>query len=498
MTNDSKSGDDEAPINKMTEESNLAEENKTPSETPFPEVTIADLPPRLVAATERMGWTELTPVQAKAIPYLMSGRDLMAQARTGSGKTGAFIMPSMELINTRQDNCQALILTPTRELARQVAQEAQDLAGPDGMRVVAVYGGVKYEGQLEAFRRGAHLVVGTPGRVLDHLMQRSLSLDNLKVLVFDEADRMLSMGFYPDMRRVQTYLPKKGLYSFMFSATFPERVKSLARQFLKEPAFLSLSADHVHVAETAHVVYKVPAMDKDRALVRIIEIENPDSAIIFCNTKQWVHYVAVVLGRFGYDADELSGDVAQNERERVMGRLREGKLRFLVATDVAARGIDISNLSHVIQYEVPVESEIYIHRAGRTGRAGAAGEALTLVGERDEQIKIMRIGKKYAIDFEERPLPTDEDVTAVVAERTNILLEAKLRDRDKLKTERMQRFVPIVREWAEDEQGAKLMAMLLDDYYQQSLHPQPSESPKNQEKKQKSGGRRRRKRSRRR
>ncbi|MCA9952144.1 MAG: C-terminal helicase domain-containing protein, partial [Anaerolineales bacterium] len=263
-------------------------------------------------------------------------------------------------------------------------------------------------------------------------------------------------------------------------------------------AFLSLSADHVHVAETAHVVYKVPAMDKDRALVRIIEIENPDSAIIFCNTKQWVHYVAVVLGRFGYDADELSGDVAQNERERVMGRLREGKLRFLVATDVAARGIDISNLSHVIQYEVPVESEIYIHRAGRTGRAGAAGEALTLVGERDEQIKIMRIGKKYAIDFEERPLPTDEDVTAVVAERTNILLEAKLRDRDKLKTERMQRFVPIVREWAEDEQGAKLMAMLLDDYYQQSLHPQPSESPKNQEKKQKSGGRRRRKRSRRR
>ncbi|MCA9950029.1 MAG: DEAD/DEAH box helicase, partial [Anaerolineales bacterium] len=227
----------------MTEESNLAEENKTPSETPFPEVTIADLPPRLVAATERMGWTELTPVQAKAIPYLMSGRDLMAQARTGSGKTGAFIMPIMELINTRQDNCQALILTPTRELARQVAQEAQDLAGPDGMRVVAVYGGVKYEGQLEAFRRGAHLVVGTPGRVLDHLMQRSLSLDNLKVLVFDEADRMLSMGFYPDMRRVQTYLPKKGLYSFMFSATFPERVKSLARQFLKEPAFLSLSAD---------------------------------------------------------------------------------------------------------------------------------------------------------------------------------------------------------------------------------------------------------------
>jgi ATP-dependent RNA helicase DeaD len=225
-------------------------------------------------------------------------------------------------------------------------------------------------------------------------------------------------------------------------------------------------------------------MDKDRALVRIIEVENPDSAIIFCNTKTRVHYVAVVLGRFGYDADELSGDMAQGEREKVMGRLRTGKLRFLVATDVAARGIDISELSHVIQYEVPEDTELYIHRAGRTGRAGAAGEALSLVGDYKEQVHLDKIARHYSIDFQERPCPTDEDVTAVVAERTTVLLEAKLRDRDKLQAERMKRFVPLVRQWAQDEDTVSLMAMLLDDYYQQSLHAPavPEETERSKEK----------------
>lgn len=442
-------------------------------EDKLPEVTMADLTPRLLAATVRAGWADLTPVQAKAMPYMVSGRHLMVQSRTGSGKTGAFIMPIMEMINNRLEAVQALVLVPTRELAQQVAKEAEVLAGPDGMRVIAVYGGVKYGAQLDAFKRGTHLVVGTPGRVLDHLVRRSLKLDDLKVLVFDEADRMLSMGFYPDMRRIQDYLPTSGLYSCMFSATFPARVKSLARQFLNEPAFLSLSADQVHVTSTSHVFFTVPAMDKDRALVRIIEMENPDSAIIFCNTRARVDYVRVVLQRFGYDVDALSGDIAQNVREKVMGRLKSGKLRFLVATDVAARGIDVSELSHVIQYEVPPDPEVYIHRAGRTGRAGAGGEAFALVGDYAEKVLLNRIAKTYSIEFEERPLPTPEDVTAIVAERTAALLEAKLRERDKLQTERMQRFVPLVQEWAEDEEMVSLMAMLLDDYYQQSLHAPP-------------------------
>jgi ATP-dependent RNA helicase DeaD len=476
---------------------NVADNDIVEPDDKLPQVSLADLTPRLLAATERAGWKELTAVQSKSMPYIMARRDLMVQSRTGSGKTGAFIMPIMEIVNPLEDNCQALVLVPTRELALLVAKEAQTLAGPDGMRVIAVYGGVKYGPQLAAFRQGAHLVVGTPGRVLDHLLRRSLSLTNLKVIVFDEADRMLSMGFYPDMRRIQEYLPRQR-YSCMFSATFPPRVRALARQFLKEPAFLSLSRDQVHVADTEHVYYRVPALDKDRALVRIIEVENPDSAIIFCNTKTRVHYVAVVLGRFGYNADELSGDMAQGQREKVMGQLKSGKLSFLVATDVAARGIDISELSHVIQYEVPEDTELYIHRAGRTGRAGAAGEALTLVGDYKEQVQLDKIARQYGIDFQERPSPTDEDVTAVVAERTTVLLEAKLRDRDKLQAERMQRFIPLVRQWAQDEDSVALMAMLLDDYYQQSLHapavssePESSsendrQSPKNQ------GGRRRR------
>jgi ATP-dependent RNA helicase DeaD len=209
--------------------------------------------------------------------------------------------------------------------------------------------------------------------------------------------------------------------------------------------------------------------------VRLIEVENPTSALIFCNTKVRVHYVAVVLQRFGYDADELSSDLSQKDRERVLKRVRQGKLRFLVATDVASRGIDIHELSHVIQYELPDDLEGYIHRAGRTGRAGAAGVAISLVGL-TEKLTLKHIMQRYSIDMEERELPTDEDVAAVVAERVTALLEARLRARDKLKAERSQRFLPLARELAENEDELEIVAMLLDDYYQQMLHtpvPQP-------------------------
>jgi ATP-dependent RNA helicase DeaD len=443
-------------------------------EDSLPSVRMEHLPPRMSEAVARAGWSSLTPVQSKAMPYLMAGRPLMVQARTGSGKTGAFIMPIMELVNRYQDDTQALVLVPTRELAKQVVDEATMLMGDSGLRVTAVYGGVGYGPQLKALREGTHLVVGTPGRVLDHLLRGSMSLKKLKVLVFDEADRMLSMGFYPDMRRVQEYLPGKKVYTCMFSATFPPTVRSLARQFMDKPDFLSLSRDHVHVADTSHQTVTVPPMEKDRTLIRLIELENPDSAIIFCNTKQRVHYIAVVLQRFGYNADELSGDLPQKDREKVMSKLRQGKLRFCVATDVAARGIDISDLSHVFQYELPDDPEIYIHRAGRTGRAGAAGVAISLVGDFTEQVQLKRIAKQYNIEFEERPSPDEATLAKVVAERMTVRLEAQMRDRDKLKVERLQRFVPMVKELANDEDGVQLIAMLLDDMYQQSLHTPPT------------------------
>ncbi len=439
------------------------------------DVSIDQLSAPLRAAVARAGWTTLMPVQARAIPYLLAGRGMMIQARTGSGKTGAYLLPMLERLDPARAQCQALILTPTRELARQVTHDAELLCGPAGFRTVAVYGGVAYGPQIDALRKGAHIVVGTPGRVLDHLLKRTFTLEHLEMLIFDEADRMLSMGFYPDMREVQRYLPKRPVNTCMFSATFPASVQRTARQFIRDPEFLSLSSDHVHVIDTEHVYYTLPDMDKDRGLVRLIEVENPTSAIIFCNTKMRVHYVTVVLQRFGYDADELSSDLSQKDRERVLKRVREGTLRFLVATDVAARGLDIPELSHVIQYEMPEDVEGYIHRAGRTGRAGAAGVAISLVGL-TEHLTLKRIMQRYSIDMEERELPTDEDVAGVVAERVTALLEARLRARDKLKTERSQRFLPLARSLAENVDELEIVTMLLDDYYQQMLHapvPQP-------------------------
>ncbi|MBK8045882.1 MAG: DEAD/DEAH box helicase [Anaerolineales bacterium] len=439
-----------------------------------------DLTPAMQAAATRSGWSSLMPVQAQAIPYLVEGRNMLIQARTGSGKTGAFLLPMLERLDPERHETQALILVPTRELARQVWQEAETICGEAGLRTVAVYGGVGYGDQTSALKQGAQIVVGTPGRVLDHLLKRSMSLERLSTLVFDEADRMLSMGFYPDMKEVQRYLPERALHTCMFSATFPVFVLRTALQFVKNPEFLSLSRDHVHVTTTEHIVYEAPPMGRERALVRIIEVENPASAIIFSNTKTNVHFITAVLQRFGYDADELSADLAQNDRERVLERVRKGTLRFLVATDVAARGLDIPELSHVIQYEPPEDPESYIHRAGRTGRAGAAGVALTLAGGITERLAMDRIAKRFDIDLQQRPLPSEEDVETIVAQRLTALLEARLRERDRLQAERSRRFVPLARGLAESDEELDIITMLLDDYYQQLLHApvmQPEDAP---------------------
>jgi len=439
----------------------------------FAEISMKDLTARMREACVRAGWDSLTPVQAKAIPYLLADRDVMVQSRTGSGKTGAYLLPIIEKNDFKKNVTQALVLVPTRELALQVSREAQRLSEGTDLRTAVVYGGVGYGTQLEAFRSGAHLVVGTPGRILDHLLKNNLSLDNLRILVFDEADRMLSMGFYPDMVKIRKYIPVHEILSSMFSATFPPQVIRLADQFMRAPQLLSLSGSQVHIAEIEHVYYVVPGMRKERSLVRIIEVENPVSAIIFCNTKDTVHYLSVVLKRFGYDADELSSDLAQSMREKVMARVRRGALRFLVATDVAARGIDIPDLSHVIQYEPPEDPEAYIHRAGRTGRMGSGGVAISLVAEM-EKFKLQSIARYYNINMQERPLPGDEELEKVVAERVTALLEARLRARDNLQIERMRRFAPLAKSLAQTDDQLALITMLLDDYYQQSLHAPPA------------------------
>lgn len=449
--------------------------NSRPPEPVLPELTFADLPGTLRQACARAGWTDLMSVQQKAMPYVLAGRDVMVQARTGSGKTGAFILPLLTRLDPLKPTCQALVLVPTRELARQVAAEAEILAVDRGMHVVPVYGGVGYQAQIDAFRQGAHLVVGTPGRVLDHLLNRNLSLDHLRVLIFDEADRMLSVGFYPDMRELQRYLPRNRADAFMFSATYPESVLRLAEEFLHQPVFLGLSGDQVHIAEIEHVFCVVPRMSRDRVLIRLLEMENPTSAIIFCNTKNNVEYVAAVLKQYGFDAEDISSNLSQNRREEVLARIRAGKLRFLVATDVAGRGIDIPGLSHVFLYEAPEDPETYIHRAGRTGRAGASGTVITLV-DLMEKIELGRIAARFNIKMLERKAPEDEDVVAVLENRIAVMLENKRRKLSFIQKERAARFAPVATKFAGEEESASLLALLLDELYQQSMNtaaPQP-------------------------
>lgn len=460
----------------MSEKSHDQVLELTEPENPLPPISIDELPGIMRVAANRAGWTELTPVQSRAIPYLQARRDLMVQARTGSGKTGAFILPLLDQVDKNQPNCQALVLVPTRELAQQVAAEAKLLAGNNSMRAVPVYGGTSYKPQIAAFKKGAHCVIGTPGRVLDHLIKRNLNLKKLRFLIYDEADRMMSMGFYPDMLQIHEFLPQREISGYMFSATIPPHVIRLSQQFLNSPDFLSLSSDHVHVEDTGHIYYLIPGMDKERSLVRIIEMETPQQAIVFCNTKARVNYVAAILQRYGFNADQISSDLSQNARDKVIKRIRDGKLRFLVATDVAARGIDIPNLSHVIQYEPPEDVEAYIHRAGRTGRAGASGTAIMLVNI-NEKSQLNRIAAHYDIEFEKRPLPLDEDVQSLVAQRLVGQLEALLRGRDRLQIDRMQRFIPLAQELANDEDGQALLAMLLDDSYHEWMHKPPELPP---------------------
>lgn len=450
-------------------------------EDPLPRVTLEDLPEPVRTGCARAGWTQLMPVQSLALPYLLAGRDIMVQSRTGSGKTGCYLLPLLCCLDPAIKASQALVLVPARELAAQVEREAATIFADTGIRTVAVYGGVGYKRQMDALREGAQLIVGTPGRVLDHLLRHTLDLESLRALVFDEADRMLSIGFYPDMKEIQHYLPDAAIHTCLFSATYPPHVLRLAREFMREPAMLSLSCHKVYVAEVQHLFCEVKPMDKDRALVRLLETENPASALIFCNTKANVHYVCGVLQGFGYNADELSSDLTQSRREAVLDKIRQGRLQYLVATDVAARGIDLPQLSHVFLYEPPEDHESYIHRAGRTGRAGAAGTVISLVDVM-QRMELDRIARHYKLSLRELPLPTDEDVARVSAIRLTAVLEARFRTLSGLERLRVARYAPLARELAasDAEENGLLLAMLLDGLHQSVLHescfPLPTET----------------------
>ena len=457
--------------------SSAQKEARADAPAPFDDATdetasaaIADLPETLQAGIEALGWPALMPVQAQAIPVTLDGKDVIVQSRTGSGKTGAFLLPMLEMLDRSAGVTQALVLCPTRELAKQIHGEFEKMnsAAPadERVRAVAVYGGTAYGPQIDAFEAGVEVVIGTPGRVLDHLERRSLRLDGLRMLVLDEADEMLSMGFYPDMRKLKRFLPRERV-SAMFSATMPYQVQRVGREFLTDPVFLAPAGDRVHVDMMTHYAVEVPPMEKDRALATLIEWENPSAAIVFANTRRQVEYLATFLKNFGYNAAGISSDLTQKAREKTMGRLRSGDLRILVATDVAARGIDVPDLSHVFQFDIPQDKEYYVHRSGRTARAGKSGVSTTLFAAH-ERTAITDIIKKYDIPIETRELPTEDELGRRVGERLTNRLEDRIRDRSALDAERAARFIPTVRQLVEEGEP-ELLAMLLDEAYRESL-----------------------------
>jgi ATP-dependent RNA helicase DeaD len=361
-------------------------------------------------AVDAMGYKKPTPVQRAVFEPAAEGRNLVVQARTGTGKTAAFALPIVDrLVRPSAKAVQALVLCPTRELALQVSREFEQIGQFRGTKVIAIYGGASMTRQIEALEGGAQVVVGTPGRVLDHLRQKTLDPSGIRVLVLDEADEMLSMGFARELHAILETLPKsrQGLF---FSATLPPDIQRLANSQLANPELVTLSSDQVGALEIAHYVYVVRGEGDDAGrssklsqLVRILEVEDPESAVIFCNTRDETQRAAEGLKARGFDADWLNGDLPQPDRERVMSATREGRLRFLVATDVAARGIDISHLTHVINYDFPDTAEQYVHRTGRTGRAGRTGTAISLVGPKD-------IGNLYLLRLTYKIRPVEKQV----------------------------------------------------------------------------------------
>jgi len=433
-----------------------------------------DLSAELRSAVDRVGWSVPTPAQAGAIPRLLSGRDLIVQAKTGSGKTGAYLLPALRSINKELPWAQALVLVPTRELARQVHAVFMQLTSGTGIRGALLYGGVGYADQNRDLREGAQVVIGTPGRILDHIHRGTFTVQRISLLVLDEADELLSMGFYPDLRRLRSQLPADR-QTCLLSATIPYHVEQLAKSFLRDPDRLILSMGEEVVSTLEHFYYVVPPLQKDRMLIRLLEMENPDAALIFCNTKREVEYVAQVLKNNGYDAMHLTGDVSQNTREKTVKQMHEGALRFIVATDVLARGIDISDLSHVFVYNIPEQVAVYVHRSGRTARAGKTGIAITLCEDIEEK-RLLGIARQYHFSIMKRPLPSAEDAAEKIAERLLVRLESEMLSLGLMDRERLNRYLDLVDSLSANEEGRQLTAMLLDRVYMQGLQ-QPLFTP---------------------
>ncbi|SKA77839.1 ATP-dependent RNA helicase DeaD [Paucidesulfovibrio gracilis DSM 16080] len=435
-----------------------------------------------IQALEAKGFQAPTPIQAQTIPLLLSGKtDIVGQAMTGTGKTAAFGLPIVECIPEKAGHVQALVLAPTRELAIQVADEIHSLKGQRRLSVVPIYGGQAMAPQLNALRRGADVVVGTPGRVLDHLRRGTLRLDHVSFLVLDEADEMCNMGFVDDVREIFSHAGQDRR-TLLFSATMPREVLSIAAEFMADYKVINVRNEADAVPLTRQIFHEVMAQDRFEALCRVIDAEPDFYGLVFCRTKAECDRLAEWLSERGYPAEPIHGDLSQPRREDILQRFRRRRATILVATDVAARGIDVPDLTHVVNFAPPQSAETYVHRTGRTGRAGKEGVAVSLIAP-SEFRKLMYIARSAGLRLEKKPLPTVEDVIRV--RRKNILRQFALENADTAS----QAYHDLAREVLAEGDPEEILAGLLQRLYGKQLDPKAYREVRSIRKPGHSGGR---------
>jgi ATP-dependent RNA helicase DeaD len=378
-----------------------------------------DLSTEINKAVGDMGFEEATPIQTQAIPYILKGRDVIGQAQTGTGKTAAFGIPILEKIDEKSKNVQVLILCPTRELAIQVSEEIKRLAKyKKNIKTLPVYGGQSIKRQIRALKKGVQIVIGTPGRTMDHMRRGTLKLDNLDMMILDEADEMLNMGFRDDIETVLKGI-KGERQTIFFSATMPKSILDLRKKYQKNPEIIKVVRKKLTVPSTEQAYFEVNRRNKVESLSRLIDMYNPKLALVFCNTRKKVDELSIQLQARGYFADSLHGGLKQSQRDRVMDKFKNGTVEVLVATDVAARGIDVDDIEIVFNYDVPQDEEYYVHRIGRTGRAGKKGRAFTFVSGKEIH-KLRGIQKYTKTKIKRKQVPSASDIEEV---KMNLLLE---------------------------------------------------------------------------
>ena len=372
----------------------------------------ADIDGGILRAVQEMGFETMSPIQEKAIPVLLEGRDIIGQAQTGTGKTAAFGIPMIQNTDPYLKKLQGIVLCPTRELAVQAAEEIRRLAKyTHGIKVLPVYGGQEISRQIRALSQGVQIVVGTPGRVMDHMRRLTIKTEDIRMIVLDEADEMLNMGFREDIETILADMPQEHQMA-LFSATMPKPILDITHEYQKDAEYIRVTPEEITVTSIKQAYYRIARKDKMEALCRLLDYYQPSRSLIFCNTKKMVDEMAEILKDRDYQAEGLHGDLSQHQRDMVMNAFRNGRCAILIATDVAARGIDVSGVDAVFNYDVPEDIEYYVHRIGRTGRAGKKGRSFTLVCGR-EIYKIRDIERVCHTEIRERKLPSPKDITRV-------------------------------------------------------------------------------------